>query len=369
MSNICKIAFLPDLHIGKPRLQPESIRDHLEKLFYSRIPELDLIVFGGDFFDSALTMNSDSGVYAAMIIDEVLTLAKLHKVFVRVVTGTFFHDRHQNKFFDIKKKYCGDIDGVPLLKVANSIELEFIKPLKLTLVYCPDNQVGDPSEQILELLKAHRVDKFDFLCSHGYFEYLLPKGIPHLPPNMLNYRLLSPHIRGRILNGHVHIPITYKKLISGGSFERFAHGEEHDKGYFILTYDTKTLEVSHEFVVNKYATTFATISIQDYQSIDECINDIEDKISIIRLNHGEAMPIYIRLDGLTGTDDFIIRYLDEKHQNVIVSIKSKTVQDVSYELDEITTSLPIITEQNLPELIYENIKDQNITLAQIKEYL
>ena len=56
-------------------------------------------MFGGDFFDSALTMNSDSGLYAAMIIDEVIGLAKQYKVFVRVITGTFFHDRHQNRFF------------------------------------------------------------------------------------------------------------------------------------------------------------------------------------------------------------------------------------------------------------------------------
>ena len=115
-------------------------------------------------------------------------------------------------FFEIKQESSGTIDGVSLLKVYNKIDLEFIKPLHLTLAYCPDDQPGDPTDQLLDVFKLHRVSKIDFLCSHGYFEYLLPKGIPHVPPNMINYRLVSPYIRGRILNGHIHAAIVHEKI-------------------------------------------------------------------------------------------------------------------------------------------------------------
>lgn len=346
-----------------------SIRDHLAEYLYPRIAELDMIVFGGDFFDSALTMNSDAGLYAAMIIDEVLALANEHRVFVRVVTGTFFHDRYQNRFFNIKGKRCDDIDGIPLVKVATAIELEFIKPLGLTMVYCPDDQPGDPTEQILETIRRHRVDEIDFLCSHGYYEYLLPKGIPHIPHNLIHYNTVNPYIRGCILNGHVHIPIVYKKLISGGSFERMAHGEEHDKGFFIIHYDKKTFKVTPEFVVNQHTIPFVTIPVHEYSSMETCLEYIENLINTHRLKAGDNAQLYIRLDGVLGTEDFVIRYLDGKYSNVVVSTKSKKVQEEDYNLNETINTLPVITEDNLPDLIYENIKDTGITIEQIKEFL
>lgn len=355
--------------MGKPRVSPIDVRAHLEKLLYPRIQELDLIVFGGDFFDSALTMNSDAGVYAAMIIDEVLSLAVKYKVFVRVVTGTFFHDRYQNRFFEIKSVTCGDISGVPLLRVFDSIELEYIKPLQLTMVYCPDNQPDDPTDRILDMMKTHRLDKIDFLCSHGYFEYLLPKGIPHVPPNMLDYNRISPHISGYILNGHVHIPLVRKKLISGGSFERLAHGEEHDKGYFIIDYNVVTHKASHEFIINKLTTQFITISVSGYPDMDACIKDIENRLASIHGTHGPNATVYIRLDGLSSLDTFIINYLEEKHPNVVATIKSKAQQDATCELDTVINTLPTITEDNLPQLIYDNVKDKDITLEEIKELL
>lgn len=368
-SSICRIAFLPDLHMGKPRIRPEDVHAHLEELVYPKIESFDLIVFGGDFFDSALTMNSDAGVYSAMIIDEVLSLAVKHKVFIRVLTGTFFHDRYQNRFFEIKSKSCGTIDGVPLLRVIDTIELEYIKPLKISLVYCPDNQPDDPTGRILDTLKVHHMDKVDFLCSHGYYEYLLPKGIPHIPPNMLDYKRLNPHIAGYILNGHVHIPVVREKLISGGSFERLAHGEEHDKGYFIIDYNTTTRTATNEFIVNKLTTPFITISISSYPDMDACLKDIENRLAVIHSTHGPNATVYLRLDGLSSLDTFVISYLEEKYSNVIPTIKSKTPQDITYDLDEVVNTLPTITEDNLPQLIYDNIKDKDITLDEIKELL
>jgi len=368
-SSTCKIGFLTDLHMGKPRISPAMVRDNLARLFYPRMPEMDLIVLGGDFFDYALSMNSDAGVHAAMIIDEMLHIAKVNNIYVRVVTGTLFHDRHQNKFFSIKAKGMGSYKGVPLVRVFKTVELEHIKPLNLSIVYCPDNQTGDHTELVLALLKSHRVNKVDFLCSHGYFEYLLPKGIPHMPPNMLNYRALNPYISGLILNGHVHIPIIHKKLISGGSFERLAHGEEHDKGYHIITYNTKTHKSSVEFVVNDGAIPFITIPVARYDSVDQCVREVEGIIAKIRMDQGDNKPIHIRLSELTGTDDFMLRYLNDKYDNVIVTIKTSGSQDTPCELDEVIQTLPVITEENLPELVYENIKDQDITLNEIKEFL
>lgn len=367
-SNTCKIAFLPDIHIGKPKLAPDRVRDHLEALVYNRIPDIDLLVFGGDFFDSALNMNSTAGVYAALIIDEITALAKKHKTFIRVINGTFFHDRHQNKFFDIKSPMCGNIDGVPLLKVYDKIDLEFLTPLNLSVMYCPDNQPGNVTEQLLELLKVHRLKQVDFLFSHGYYEYLLPRGLAHVPQNTINYDLISPMIRGRILNGHVHIPKQHKKLISGGSFERLAHGEEHDKGYFIVTYDTKSGSSSVEFIVNPYTTPFITIDVHSFESVEACIEHIDNTICKIR-SEQKDQSIHIRLEGLSSIDNYILEHFEQKYSNVFMTIKSKSNQTLEYELDEVISQLPIITEQNLAELIYDNLQDKNITLEQIKGYL
>lgn len=367
-SSICKIGFLPDIHMGKPRINPEGVRQRLTDLFYTKIEDLDLIVFGGDFFNSSLTMNSDAGLCAATIIEEVLSLAYAHKVFVRVVTGTFFHDRYQNRFFEIKDKTCGKIDGVPLVKVFDTIELEYITPLNLSVIYCPDNQ-SDPTDKILDLLKVHRLDKIDFLFSHGYYEQLLPRALPQLPPNLINYSRINSFVQGFIMNGHIHTPSVHEKLISGGSFERLNHGEEHDKGFFIVSYDTKTKEASHEFIVNKFTTPFITLSLSDHPDMDSYIKAIDLKIAEIVLSHGVDVTIYLRLDGLATHDNFVVKYIEEKYNNVIVSIKSSNVYDAGYTLDETINTLPIITEDNLAQLIYDNVKDKNITLKEIEEFL
>ena len=367
-SIICKIGFLPDVHIGKPRLQPQRLHEHLSTLVYPRIQELDMLVFGGDFFDSALSMNSDAGLHAAMIIDDILTLATKHKTFVRVVTGTFFHDRYQNRMFEIKADRCGLIDGVPLLSVFDKITYEYIKPLRLSMVYCPDNQVGDITVQLLGLLKSHKLDKIDFLCSHGYYDIMLPRGITHKPPNLINYTAISPRIRGYILNGHIHIPNVKDKLISGGSFERLSHGEEHDKGYYIVNYDPITGNKSYEFIVNEMTNEFITINLANYLSVEDCLSHINNIMTSILLK--KKGPIHIRLDGLSSTDNFIIHTLNDTHGNdIVVTIKSNTPEDIAYKLEEVIQTLPIISEDNLPELVFENIKNDDITLEQIKEFI
>jgi predicted phosphodiesterase len=370
-SNTCKILFISDIHMGKPRLNPESVRNNMERYVYSRIPEVDLIVLGGDFFDSALTMNSDAGLYSVMIIDELLSIAYSNKVFVRVVTGTFFHDRHQNRMFEVMGERYEHIDGTPFVKVASTVELEFIRSLGLTMVYSPDDQPGDPTDRILEVIRSHKLDQVDFICSHGYYEMLLPRGIPHTPHNLIRYDAVKPRVRGGILNGHVHVMRLHEKLFNVGSFERFAHGEEGNKGYLILEYDKDTFNVECETVINRHATEFITMPpISRFKSMEHFIDEVNCLIVRYRKAvENDNAPMYIRLDGVTSAEDYLVKYFDEKYDNIFVTTKSNKAQDDEEVVAEVTTSLPVITETNLPELIYENIKDEGITLEQIKELL
>lgn len=365
------ILVLTDLHLGKTGINPHDVRDHLRECLYDRMADTDLLCIGGDFFDCLCNLNNDAGIVATMIVDDLLDLAIANNVYIRVVRGTFSHDRFQNRLFLSARRSNTRLHNKPLVRVIDNIELELFEDLKISVVYCPDDQpYTDITQTLLDLVQAHKLSKVDFIFSHGYYTHLLPTGLTKVPHNTLDYDRLEPILNGACCNGHVHIANVYKRVFNCGSFERMQHGDEGDKGYFSLHYNTKTHKLNYEFVVNKNTTPFITVDLNQVNNVEDALKLISNTLNHIRKQRNDDnLVIHLRL---AGNSEFVAAYVRENFPNVILATKSTVTQDVSTEdLITIHEELPIITEDNLARMVYDNLTNSKtpLTLDEIESIL
>ena len=374
--NICdkfKIAVISDIHFGNGRVSAIKTYEHLSDTLYPVIPSVKMLVINGDLFDTLLNMNSEAGLHVAMFIDDIINLAVKYGVYIRVVRGTFSHDRHQNRFFVVKDKGEHKLNGVPLVKVIDRISVEHFDEMNINVMYCPDDQPhNDMNQAVIDVIKANHLETIDLLFSHGYYEHLLPAGIPHVPHNTLSYNRLSKYVSGLMVNGHIHRNSVYEnKVITCGSFERFEHDNNRPVGLWILNAKRSKNSVhwSYSFIENKAAIPFKTFVVNCYKSQEELQKVIGDYIaSLNESGYGLSEPIYIRFDGsVPGMTEWV----RSNYKNVIISEKRTTSTQEMWE-DEVATSddLPIITEDNLAEMVYENIpKESQLTLEKVRDIL
>ena len=375
--NICdefKIAVISDIHFGNGRVSAVRTYEHLSDTLYPIMDEIKLLVINGDLFDTLLNMNSDAGFYVAMFIDDIINLAIQNKVYIRVVRGTFSHDRHQNRFFVVKDKGEHKYHNVPLVKVIDRISIEHFDELNINVLYCPDDQPHENmNDAVVDVIKANHLETVDLLFSHGYYEHLLPKGIPHVPHNTLSFDKLSKFVTGMMINGHVHKNSVYNnKVITCGSFERFEHDNEQPVGMWVLSASRNKLSVKwkYKFIENKGAIPFKTFPVDCYKSPEELQTVVSNYICSLEKNgYPSSDPIYIRFNGsVSGMTEWV----KSNYKHVVVSEKKTTTSQDMYEEDVISTSddLPVITEDNLANMVYNNIpKEANMTLEEVKEII
>ena len=362
--------FLPDMHNGHPRVKPAKLHDHLMEFVYPKLEDIQILVIGGDFFHTLLSMNSEAGVMAATIIDELIMYSHNYQFYIRVIRGTFSHDRFQNRFFTVRDGGSDTLWDKARVRVIDNIEIELFPKWDISMLYCPDDQpTQDLTGTLLEALSSQGIDQVDFLCSHGYFEHLLPSAMDHIPNNTIMWDGLKSKVRGCVLNGHVHFHCLRNRVISGGSFERFAHGEEEPKGYYIITYSLKDRKVtSYDFIENTLATPFITIDTTKYPCIEECFKYVDGLIERYRSEvfHDPDAEIYLCI---IGEDSVLGSYIKSTYHNVFVKHKSKIIQKVlDVDADTSYNDLPKITRQNLPELVWDRIKTKVDLLPAVEQF-
>ena len=361
-----KISFLTDLHIGNAKIQLHRLIDNLEKIAWPELESSDLVLLGGDFFDCLLNINGDAGVVAIYVIDKILELVARKRIFLRVLRGTFSHDRYQNRLFVERASSIPDKDGTPLVRVIDKIEIETFKD-PMTILYCPDDiPCKDVTESVLDTLRSAHLDAVDYMCCHGYWDHLLPPGMPTRPHNCLDYDQIASHVRCRIFNGHVHTRSVWKKVISGGSFERFRHGEEEKKGFYTAVFNPKKHADEITFVPNTGTIPFITLDMNILGSNERALAYLERRVKDERPDEG--CPVHIRL---VGEGSSLIQAIKDAYPKAIVTEKKNVVQ-VQEKVTFMNTiqDLPVITEDNLPGIIYNNIKEsETLTLERIKEIL
>jgi len=353
-------AVISDLHTGHPQVPAVNLREALIRWCYPRLKGIEILFISGDFFDVLLDLNSKAGYCAGMIINDLKQLAYSEHFYIRVLRGTFKHDRHQNHFF-LTDQDPG-LNGSPLVSVIDTPSVEYISSLNINILYLPDEMPGDIYDTIENLASVNHIDKFDFIINHGYFEHLLPRGIPSMPKNTLNQQRINKYVKGCVFNGHVHSTSVYHNVVNVGSFERLCHGEEESKGFYLFDYDYHKVKL--EFVENKSATWFKTFKYNEKTTLDGFITWITqqgldpERAYHLRL-YGENLNIKAELES----------YVRQVYPFVLVSIcdlstVKQNVSTTTFVMEE----LPPVTEANLAETIYEHI-EHKLTVEQIKEVL
>jgi len=353
MKTNIKICFFADIHYGQHRLRPDKIYADFHKFVYPYLnDELDILCIGGDFFHILLDMSSQYGFYVTLLINELIELAFKHDFYIRVIRGTFSHDRNQSQMFVTLPKYKSIQKDNERIKYFNSLALEYIKKYDLWFLYKPDDiNMNNIYSKIYKLLKENSIDKVDIFMNHGYFKHMLPDVIKDKEQS-LDYELIKKYIKGVVLNGHVHQPSIYEKVISSGSFERFAFNEEENKGFFIINYNKRTNNIDYKFIINKDALIFKTLDLLDITDEKEILKLYK---KYIKQFIGHKDKIFLNILTTNNTLLYVFKKIASEFNLNINITKSANKQNIT-EIEEIqinTIDLPLLTKDNICDYIHE----------------
>ena len=223
-----KIVVGSDFHIGNKRLSHDNFLLNVETYLYPELRDCDVFIIAGDFFDRMLKLDEKATHVAVKVINDILEIGQTNKMAIRVLRGTFTHDKNQNElFWTLAEGMDIDLDYISSLSIST-----IKKEMRLRILYIPDNLVYQSSSDcivaIKELLRDANWDKVDFVVGHGYFQHVLPRNIPHEPKCTFRVDQFNDIVKYCILMGHVHTPSKNANCYYCGSFERLSHGEEED---------------------------------------------------------------------------------------------------------------------------------------------
>jgi len=285
---------LSDYHLGASHLNELHQKTTLETFLYPELnKDIDVLIISGDFFDTSLLFDSQAAITSTIIISDICKICKQYDIALRILRGTYSHDRDQLKQFLELSKYH-DVD----LKYFDTISTDKFKDY--TFLYLPDTLPYKDGKSILQdaftlLEDTYHVSYPDIVIGHGYFSHRLPEAIKsHKPPCCYDVEDFTDS--SIVVFGHEHHHWNVDNVYSVGSFDRLMHGEEEPKGFLKFQIDDdKNLSV--RFIENKLAMPHITISPLG--------NTIDEKLEYIITQVDKLFPhpVYGYLRIKDNTDD------------------------------------------------------------------
>lgn len=330
-----KIVAAGDFHFGNPRIRPDELYEKIKKYFYPEVLKSHLVLLTGDTYDQLTTVNSQANKYVAMFIKDLFTMSAKFGIQVRILHGTYTHDRDQVSVCNslmIPGTRAKIIDEIFAEEITDFKNEEGDVPGKLRILYIPDNLPYKKSEDVItHIRKVYSVvgwQKSDLVLGHGTFSHALPCDIEHGPACMYTIEQFSDIVEDNapIIMGHIHTPSRKNNVYYCGSFDRMSHGEEEPKGFF--TFSKENGIWNAKFIRDEDATLFTTVTVQE---------DTPDKAV-----------------------DYFIKFVSENFPN-----KSGHVRVVN-PLPEIRTLLHKICAQEFPSIIYTSKSNADKDKVSIK---
>lgn len=359
-----KIVAIGDLHFGNPKLRAEELYAKLTKYLYPALEDTQLLLLTGDTYDQLTTVNSSANRYVLKFIQDIYSISSSTGMQIRILHGTYTHDRDQVSIFNnLELPYTRT-------KVIDKITCEELSHFndhsdtKLRMLYIPDNLQYKHSSEVMKHVadnfKCLGWDKADIVLGHGSFDYALGCSAEHLPECTYTIDQFKPFIdpNGLIIMGHIHRPSHKANVYYCGSFDRMAHGEEEDKGFYTFYRDGE--KWASVFTVNADANLFVTIEPQG--------NDIETRINslLTQMHNKFTVPRgYVRVLYNNPEDRGIYQKVCfQAHPNIFFSGKRiNETDDNVFKLDEL--NIDTFTDvkpnmNNLGELAYQFLIDNSI---------
>ena len=315
--NILAIA---DIHWGA--MDPDEMYNNLQYFldFIRMKGDIDLVVICGDYFDYRLTLNSKAALKALRWFDELYNTCKDNGVKkLRAIKGTKEHDNDQweaihpretGEFF--KKFYiCTSEETLP----------------DLHCIYCPDETVN--LKEYEELYLKEMMSHHDIGFFHGNFDTQLPKMVidQNLEANIPSIIYFKDHwskvIDGPLVSGHWHVFTDLDPLIYIGSYDRWAFGEEEDKGFLYIQYDTNNHSYYWKHIENPFARKYNTIIIDNTLCVtpDDFTNLAQD-IQELKKSDPE-MKIRVVYQITSENDESLVNF--NEFRNLVSSIRNVKV--------------------------------------------
>lgn len=294
-----RIASFSDVHLGHPSTPTSLIIDNLYKAFpdNSKTGELDLILLGGDLFDSELHYSDADIPLMEMWMFHFISMCARRNIVLRILEGTFSHDRGQGFHFD-KIDRLLKMNGVHAdFRYVKSIEVEKIESLGITMLYVPDYTTVEMDriwKEVQGAMQTAGVTSVDYANIHGAFTYQMPP-IARVQAACHSMERYLSIVDNYIFTGHIHLSSIYERILCNGSFDRLAHGEEEPKGHWEALIRKKG-EDDFTFVENTRAKLYKSVNVGGMelepalQAVDECAKGLPPG-SAIRLVAEKGEPI------------------------------------------------------------------------------
>jgi DNA repair exonuclease SbcCD nuclease subunit len=382
---IYNILAISDIHWGaiEAKRLYENLNLVLDTIKYLK-DKIDLVVICGDYFDYRLQLNSKSAILSLQWFDELYNVCKDSNVKrIRVVKGTNEHDNNQLEVFRVYETEDN------YLKIFNTNTYEETLP-DLGCLYCPDENI--PTKDYMNLYLENIMKIADIGFFHGSFDIVLPDIVVQRSEETSNtnvifeYDTFSKLIKGPIIAGHWHVSSFTNPLLYTGSFDRWKFGEEDDKGFYIVQYNTEDNSYSFEKVINKNAQIYNSISIDTsmYNNFDDYKSLIEDIDNNYNLKENKLrVVIYKSTDRDIDNDNinaFKRVYVNNKNVKIIVKdlIKKNTKKEKKKILDYANEKYGFIfnvkgyNSDILADILQKYIeleKNKVISIDDIKKYI
>lgn len=362
-----RIASISDIHLGHPRNNALYIVKNLFDAFPDNVEtgKLNIILIAGDLYDRALMLNDESISEIDSWFVYILRLCVKYDIMLVVLEGTPSHDRGQPKRIrDLNK--IANINANMIY--VNELSIVYINKFDINVLFVPDECRPTTDlilEDVMDLMREHKLDKVDYAFMHGTFDYQVP-AVAKCPKHNSNIYLNI--VDKLIFIGHDHTRSSKDRIFAQGSFDRNTHGDEIPKGHYrAVVRSGKDFNVT--FVENKNARSFVTIDVSEL-NIESTILAVDELVH--KLNNGS----FIRVKASKGHSILGSMLMLERKWPLINWSKLEVVEDVEKrELDKIDVTVyqPVtITSKNIVELFLtkalnmNNVDDEIILMAEKK---
>ena len=273
-----------DLHFGKlnPKIEYEILCEQmLEPL---KNLHFDIFSIDGDIFHRKYMSNTEPVLYATLFIRKVVELCKMKQATLFIIDGTREHDAGQLRLFYhyLEEE---DID----IRIVENISFEYVKGHKILCI----PELCGIDESIYQKYLFHS-GYYDMCFMHGTIKGAIYKDTVN-QSRLFTIEDFS-NCKGPIISGHVHTGGCFNSYFYyTGSPLRWKFGEEEEKGFLIVLYNTNTRE-HYTYLQKIKSFRYDTINLDELISSDpkDIIEHIdrlhEEGIDNIRIEFTKEIP-------------------------------------------------------------------------------
>jgi hypothetical protein len=349
---------IADLHVDA--VDPKKFFKELESTFINYIKlhknEIDLINILGDYFNSKISLTSQSAILALKFINSLCTFCHANDIELRIIKGTKTHDFNQlDNYKYLEKKYKN-------FKIYNQVTEEEIKGIRI--LYVPEEYMNDQNL----FYKEYKEKEYDLMFGHGTFDvFAFQNQIQESERNIKGspvfyYQEWHDVIKYNIIFGHIHVHNIYKKLEYCGSYTRWIHGEEKPKGFIVNTINLKDETSVNQFIENPNADSYITVNLSSLLESNSSLS--VEQLAKLSTFSNDNSNIKLKIDTDMSNEDIrILKETFSDNDNMKIEVKSIAERIVAEEKDNEFSFLTDSNNVNFNIQKYIEIKN-NVKLTE-----